>query len=238
VGFCWWDEATGWVWVREMARFQFALPLRVADYRCHSAKKWYRSLPPNPFLGLWFDRYAKDFHLATEPHAVERRAGPDPEAPSKGLVQPLLQPLIVRTGSFALDLSSQEVQEPVQGQLVPPDRTTVPLRGAALEEAFARLWALYSPLNGNEKKAAREYFEKLKPTPALLATIDANVRGRAQSVEWTKEGGQFVPRLVNYLKQHRWEDDVDVSPRPVVSERTARTVAAAEAFVDKHRERG
>src|SRR5262245_13551193 len=67
INFCRWDPQSGWVWVIEMARVQYQLPLKAVDYRCLAAKKWYRACQRNPFLGPWFDRYAADFHLDKDP---------------------------------------------------------------------------------------------------------------------------------------------------------------------------
>lgn len=60
-GFCSYDEASEMVWVHEMARFQVADSLKPADNRCKSVQKDYDSLPSNPFLAGFFDKYATAF---------------------------------------------------------------------------------------------------------------------------------------------------------------------------------
>lgn len=64
VGFCLHDSRGHFVWVEEMGHFQIADKLAPADLRCKGVQNAYDELPDNPFLGLFFDKYAKDFHLA------------------------------------------------------------------------------------------------------------------------------------------------------------------------------
>ncbi|RRU23602.1 hypothetical protein [Stenotrophomonas sp. 278] len=62
-GFCLYDEVTEFVWVQEMASFQIGKGLKASDNRCVGIQREYDSLPVNPFLGRFFDRYLEDFHL-------------------------------------------------------------------------------------------------------------------------------------------------------------------------------
>lgn len=61
--FAFWDSDSEWVWVREAAAWQYGTPLLPKDYVCTNARKWYRQLPRNPWLGYWFDRYLTDLNL-------------------------------------------------------------------------------------------------------------------------------------------------------------------------------
>lgn len=229
LGFCRWDTASGWVWVIEMAHYQFQTPLKPNDYRNLSVKKWYRTAPANPFIGEWFDRYEQDFHLSAEPQAVERRAAktawvpkaPIP-APPPGASKPLSTDL-----STGFDLV-QEQQE--QRPLLPVDPATVPLRLDQAGSEFERLWGMYP--NGKQKKDARELFLKLKPTPALVSKIEAAITAHARSHDWTKDGGQFCPRMVNWLKREGWNDRV-AAPGPVVNERTMTNMRAVAGFASR-----
>jgi hypothetical protein len=65
-GFCEYDNDTEMVWVNEMAAWQISDGLSQGDKRCKGIQKDYDALPNNPFLGPWFDRYAKAFHLKTQ----------------------------------------------------------------------------------------------------------------------------------------------------------------------------
>jgi hypothetical protein len=62
-GFCSFDEASEFVWVHEMAKYQIANEIKASDNRCKGIQKDYDSLPENPFLGPFFDRYQKAFNL-------------------------------------------------------------------------------------------------------------------------------------------------------------------------------
>lgn len=62
-GYCSYDEESEFVWVHEMASYQIAKELKASDLRCKGIQKEYETLPENPFLGAFFERYASAFHL-------------------------------------------------------------------------------------------------------------------------------------------------------------------------------
>lgn len=70
---------------------------------------------------------------------------------------------------------------------------------------FEALWSLYP--RKVAKAAAAKAFARLKPDEALQARIVAAVQAQAQSPEWRKDGGAFVPHLATWLNGRRWEDD-------------------------------
>jgi hypothetical protein len=219
LGFCRWDPRSRWVWVVEMARIQFNTPLSAADYRVMAAQKWYRSCLRNPFLGPWWDRYVKDFHLGVGKQPAERRTHEreaEVMARKPLSIAPVDTPLEapVDRGSpmplstvqdLGFDLSSQEDQENTD-LLVQIDPARARLTGEKLAAAFEALWDIYP--NPRQKKDALEEFKKLKPTVALMETIRASIYAHRQTREWTKDNQQFVPRMVNWLKRHGWQDDV------------------------------
>ena len=63
-GFCKYHEQSKTVWVVEMAAYQVASSLKASDNRCAGIQKDYEALPSNPFLGEFFDRYQRAFHLS------------------------------------------------------------------------------------------------------------------------------------------------------------------------------
>lgn len=75
VGYCSYDHESEVVWVHEMARYQIADELKAADLRCKGIQKEYDSLPKNPFLGPFFDRYAEAFHLSARREFGDVRQG-------------------------------------------------------------------------------------------------------------------------------------------------------------------
>ena len=74
-GLCSYDEGSEFVWVHEMATFQIGKGLKASDNRCVGVQRDYDSLPDNPFLGAFFDRYKADFHL------TRRRGSEGPSRP-------------------------------------------------------------------------------------------------------------------------------------------------------------
>lgn len=80
--FCSYDPATEMVWVHEMAAYQIAADLKESDRRCAGVQNDYDSLPENPFLGLFFERYANAFHMTL------KRGFEDKNSPTEGASKP------------------------------------------------------------------------------------------------------------------------------------------------------
>ncbi|MFM0170611.1 hypothetical protein PQR33_14935 [Paraburkholderia sediminicola] len=83
-GFCQYDEASELVWVMEMAAYQIAPSLLSTDKRCAGVQNEYNSLPENPYLAGFFDKYHAAYHM------TRRRADSaiNP-SPSEGAPMPL-----------------------------------------------------------------------------------------------------------------------------------------------------
>jgi hypothetical protein len=64
-GFCSYDESSEMVFVHEMARYQIADQLATTDKQCTGIQRQYDALPNNPFLAMFYKKYANAFHLAT-----------------------------------------------------------------------------------------------------------------------------------------------------------------------------
>lgn len=62
-GFCHYDFESEVVWVIEMAKYQIGASLKPKDNQCLGIQRLYDSLPENPFLSMFFDKYQKSFHL-------------------------------------------------------------------------------------------------------------------------------------------------------------------------------
>jgi hypothetical protein len=99
-GFCSYDAASEVVWVHEMARFQIGEQLQPTDKRCAGVQNEYDTLPGNPFLPLFFDRYESAFNLKrkresaspiqapSEPHRSQEQ---EQEQESKSRARPKTQ---------------------------------------------------------------------------------------------------------------------------------------------------
>jgi hypothetical protein len=68
------DDATGFVWVREMARIRLNIaddsPLEVSDKKRIGAERLYLALPPNALLGPFYDRYHRPLRLKARREGV------------------------------------------------------------------------------------------------------------------------------------------------------------------------
>jgi hypothetical protein len=69
--FCLYDEASEWIWVREMAAWQIGTNLKQGDKRCEGVHKYLESVPDLPFLHEFKERYKNDFHLTNTPTPLE-----------------------------------------------------------------------------------------------------------------------------------------------------------------------
>lgn len=86
VGFCHYDEDSEVVWVVEMAAYQVGERLEPKDNQVKGIQRHYDSLPENPFLGLFYERYGQAFHMAAPRGTAEPLRSPseDPPKPRAG----------------------------------------------------------------------------------------------------------------------------------------------------------
>lgn len=65
--FAFYDPATSFCWVKEMARFRMNLKgtenLQRDDNRVRGANRLYAEMPANPFLGPFYERYSTQLHI-------------------------------------------------------------------------------------------------------------------------------------------------------------------------------
>lgn len=74
---------------------------------------------------------------------------------------------------------------------------------------FADFWSAYPKKVG--KGAAEKAWEKAK---ADLSLVLAAIKTQADSDQWRKDGGQFIPNPATWISQRRWEDGVTVTAEP------------------------
>lgn len=79
-GFCEYDEASEVVWVMEMASYQVADSLKANDLRVKGVQNEYASIPQNPYLERFYEKYCAAFHM----ESCRKNTSPL-EAPSKPL---------------------------------------------------------------------------------------------------------------------------------------------------------
>jgi uncharacterized protein YdaU (DUF1376 family) len=115
--------------------------------------------------------------------------------------------------SLVLDLQSSEDQIKEQSDL----RTT----RTREDDDFDQFWACYPKKTG--KDAALRAWQKARNKPDLALILEA-VRQQRTSMQWLKDGGQFIPNPATWINQGRWGDEpVDM---PQVSEKNARSLGA------------
>lgn len=97
-------------------------------------------------------------------------------------------------------LQEQE-QEQEQDQEPPPNPPT----GGGGVVGFEEFWKKYP--KKQKKEAARAEWDRLAPGPELRATILASLAAMADSDEWRREQGRFIPAPAKWLSERRWTDE-------------------------------
>lgn len=83
-GFCEYDEDSEVVWVIEMAGYQVGESLKPNDLRVKGVQNEYASLPGNPYLERFFEKYRDAFHMQSCRESLPENGSPS-QAPSKPL---------------------------------------------------------------------------------------------------------------------------------------------------------
>lgn len=111
---------------------------------------------------------------------------------------------------------------------LPEDLVRTPLPPKDRQEAFERFYLAYP--NKKSRKNAERAWDKLKPTPALVAEIMDGLRRAIDSVEWAKGGGEYIPHPATFLNGENWKDEFKAKPpgatnqTPGASSSTARSM--------------
>jgi hypothetical protein len=73
------------------------------------------------------------------------------------------------------------------------------------------------------RREAERAWSKLNPNGDLRRRIHAALEIQRRSIDWTKDGGKYVPYPASWLNDRRWEDEYQVPPTaPDPDERTRR----------------
>ena len=98
---------------------------------------------------------------------------------------------------------------------LPPEggeRGAQPAGEQQAEPRLDDLWSEY-PRQVHRLSAQREW-DKLKPDAALLAQMLEAVRAWRRTPDWTRNDGQYVPKLARWLRERRWMDVPGIAARP------------------------
>ena len=128
-GFCAYDETSEMVWVGEMAKYQIAESLKEKDLRSKGVQNEYDSLPENPYLDAFYDKYGAAFCMAS------------PRDPSSSVEAPV-KPLASQEQEQEQEQKQEQKQDhspaaPKKSRA--PSKTTLPA-GFAISERV-RNWA-------------------------------------------------------------------------------------------------
>lgn len=141
-GFCSYDEATEMIWVHEMAAYQVGRALKPGDNRCAGVRNEYASLPENPFLSAFYERYKADFHLS-----FKRENSPELEGAYKGL------------GSQDQDQDQEQEKDSTgHGSATPPgdqgqSEGDNPEQKKTYPDEFELVWSIYPKRAGGNSKS-------------------------------------------------------------------------------------
>ena len=80
---------------------------------------------------------------------------------------------------------------------------------APRSDLFQKFWAMYPKKVC--KAAAEKAWKKLKVTDDLFTLIANGLSKQVASLDWTKDGGQYIPHPATWINGRRWEDEVKVS---------------------------
>lgn len=98
--------------------------------------------------------------------------------------------------------------------------------GKRLEKSFDQFWAAYPKKTA--KQQALKVFQKLNPDEALLNTILNSLEQQKHSVQWTKDGGQYIPYPATWLNGRRWEDESEVQNEKISANSRSKTKSESD----------
>lgn len=213
------DMPSQFVYVPSMPETQFARwPLLPNDNNVRYAKRWYRSLTRNPFLGDWFDHHVEDLFLLKDPEACERR-----EWAVRGRE--------TMPGEVPAAAAPAPTEDLLGMVPAPAQKKKAAMTAGEMDAAFQKIADMYP--KGDAIDRARKVFHKMKPTPELLQQIFSALQWQCRQPDWLKEAGAYAPRLDRYFEGKRWLD----RPRriPNVSSETVQAMGAVNDFVNDMR---
>lgn len=95
------------------------------------------------------------------------------------------------------------------------DKEKAKEKGRGAGEGFSVFWENYPNKIG--KGAAEKSWSKLNPSQDLVDKIIQAVTVQKRSVQWNRNGGQYIPGPAVWLNQKRWEDDLEIQTGPDLS---------------------
>lgn len=181
INFCAYDESSEVIWVFEMARYQIGDQLSPKDKQSKGVQNTYDDLPKNPFLEKFFLRYSSAFCM------TDKRTS---EAPSKPLASKAQAQAQEQEKEQATEKATENASGPVED----------------LADGFQQFWDAWPKHHrkgDRDKCLTRWKSEKLhKRTDEVLASLEA----WKLSQQWTKDGGQFIPAPLVFLRSETYNN--------------------------------
>ena len=87
----------------------------------------------------------------------------------------------------------------------PESRPRSPFTSKRQEQLFDEFWAEYP--KKRSKGQAEKTWVKIKPDEQLFEAIMTGLKRAKTSVDWTKNGGQYIPYPSTWLNAKGWEDE-------------------------------
>lgn len=88
------------------------------------------------------------------------------------------------------------------------DRDRYKEKEKELNDRFDRFWAAYPRKVAKEN--ARKAFLKINPNEEMMDVILRELERQKNSLQWTKDNGQFIPHPATWLNGKRYEDEAPV----------------------------
>lgn len=112
--------------------------------------------------------------------------------------------------NFSMEAPWKPLGSPCQAEIASPSPSPSPSPSHIPTDTgeFEHWWKLYP--KHDEKKAALAQWQRLRPTAWQAAVLMAAVTVAAQSDDWRKEGGKYVPAAHRWLRGERWADELHV----------------------------
>jgi len=144
------------------------------------------------------------------PEIEEKSGGNSPEIEEKsGGNSPEIEEKSGGNSPEIEDRSARGNQNNRFGELSPSPSPKNSISPQDEEDAFSDLWEAY-PRKTARDAARREFHRALVEDGVAPATILNAVMAQSRSAEWAEDGGRFVPRLDNWLRDGRWADVLSV----------------------------
>lgn len=98
------------------------------------------------------------------------------------------------------------IPNPIPNTISKPIPNTKAPDGVGYGSEFLEFWKVYPKKVG--KDAAWNAWKKRNGSLPELITILLAVASQAESDQWTKDGGQYIPNPATWINQGRWADEV------------------------------